>query len=107
MSDFVCFVEYFLCFGGPECQILVIFGPWGRQVGMWASRGRLWGPKPGESLLLGYHFGTVLGHFRGMFSRCFFGRPLDHVFDDFGMVLGSISGSFSSPFGHKKGTCTK
>ena len=26
---------------------------------------------------------------------------LDHVFDDFGMVLGSIVGSFSSHFGHK------
>ena len=30
MSDFACFVEYFSVLEGPGCQILVIFGPWGR-----------------------------------------------------------------------------
>ena len=38
--------------------------------------------------------------------RCFFGRPLDHVFNDFGVVLGFIVGSFASHFGHKKRACT-
>ena len=71
MSDFVCFVKFFSVLEGPQGQILVIFGPWGRQVGIWASRDRFWGPKPGESLLSGYHFGTVLGHFRDLFLRYF------------------------------------
>ena len=46
-----------------------------------------------------YFLDTILGRcldtFWGVFSRCFFGRPLDHVFDDFGMILGSFLGSFS------------
>ena len=40
--------------------------------------------------------------FWGMFLRCFFGRSPDHVFDDFGMVLGSMLGPFSALLGDKK-----
>ena len=81
--------------GGGECQILVIFGPWRRQVGIWASRGRFWDPTPGESVLLGLQIGVVFGNCWGLFLRYFVGRRPDHVFDDFGMILGSFGESFS------------
>ena len=54
--------------------------------------------------------GSILGPKTGRNGTCgapFCGRPLDNVFDDFGMVRGSILESFSSHFGHKKGACTK
>ena len=70
-----------------ECQILLIIGSWGRQVGIWASRGRFESPTPGESLLFGHHCGTFFGHFWDLFLRYFLRRRLDHVFDDFGMVF--------------------
>ena len=84
----------FSVLGGPECQISVIFRLWRRQVGIWASRGRFWGSKPGEILLwapIWDGFWILLGSV----FEVLFGRLLDHVFDDFGMILGSFLGSFS------------
>ena len=68
-------------------------------------QGSIFGPKTSE--LFGLQIGVVFGCFWGLFSRCFLGRPLDHVFNDFGMVLGSMLGSFSLHLRHKKGACTK
>ena len=95
MSDFVCCVGNFKCLGGGGVSNFRYFGSWGRQVWIWASRGRFQGPTPGESLLVGHHFGAVFGHFWVLFLMYFLGRRLDHVFDDFGMVPGSILGSRS------------
>ena len=60
--------------------------------------GLILGPKLGESLFFGHDCGTVFGHCWVLFLRYLFGRRLDHVLDDFGMVPGSILGSFSSHF---------
>ena len=57
-------------------------------------QGLILGPTPGESRLFGHHCGTFFGHFWVLLLRYFFGRRLDHVLDDFGMVPGSILGSF-------------
>ena len=97
-----------------RCQILYVFLSifsvlGGRSVNCWSFSG------PGDARwgfgLPGLDFGaqhranpcfggTILGWlldtFGVCFLRCFFGRPLDHVFDDFGMIRGSIVGSFSS-----------
>ena len=60
-------------------------GPQGSILGPWSPRNTtFWAPVWAEFRL-----------FWGMFLRCSFGRPPDHVFDYFGMVPGSSLGSVS------------
>ena len=64
------------------------------------------GPKPGESLLLGYNFGTVLGHFWDLFLRYF----LEDLWITFLTILGWFQAAFWGNFRHildKKRACTK
>ena len=61
-------------------------------------QGSILGSKTGRKCTFGLQFGVVFGCFWDRFSRCFWARRLDHVFDDFGMVPGSILGSFPSHF---------
>ena len=79
--------------------------PWGYLGGPWAPQG-----VPGEkttsfwdlfALQKGLNFWCffdILGVFFDMFFECVFGRPPDHFFMDFGVILGDILEYFSMFF---------
>ena len=58
-------------------------------------QGSILGPKSTRTATLGVPFLDGFWILLGYVFEVFFGRPLDHVFDDFWMLLGSFWGSFS------------
>ena len=107
MSTFVCFVEYFLVFWGTGVSNVGNFRALETPGVDLGFQGSILRPKTGRKSTLGAPFWDGFGILLGYVFEVLFGRPRDHVFDDFGMVLDSIVGSFSLHFGYKKRACTK